>query len=57
VPSLARSLKACVAQGGKILRPAKTMGGAKMAVICDPAGAVAALYQAPKAPAPAKKKR
>ena len=57
MPSLARSLKACVAQGGKILRPAKTMGGAKMAVICDPAGAVAALYQAPKAPAPAKKKR
>lgn len=57
VPSLARSLKACVARGGKILRPAKSMGGSKMAVIRDPAGAVAALYQAPKAKAPTAKKR
>ena len=38
------------ASSGKILRLTRNMGGAKMAVIRDPAGAVAALYQ----PAPAK---
>lgn len=48
VTNLAASLRACKKAGGKILRPTRTMGGAKMAVIRDPAGAVAALYQAAK---------
>lgn len=50
VANLAASLKACVAKGGKIVAPVRDMGGSKMAVIRDPAGAVAALFQ----PAPAK---
>lgn len=57
VPNLTASLKACVAKGGKVLRPAKSMGGARMAVIRDPAGAVAALFQPAKSKAPVKKKR
>jgi predicted enzyme related to lactoylglutathione lyase len=57
VPNLAASLKRCVAKGGKVLRPAKSMGGARMAVVRDPAGAVAALYQPPKAKAAIKNKR
>ncbi len=60
VTNLAASLKACAKQGGTLVRPAKNMGGAKMAIIRDPAGAVAALYQPPKpaaAPKPKRKKR
>jgi uncharacterized protein len=53
VPDLNASLKACTAKGGKVVRPAKSMGGARMAVVQDPAGAVAALYE----PAPAKPKK
>ena len=56
VPNLTASLKACVAKGGTIVRPAKSMGGAKMAVVRDPAGAVAALFQPEKPKAPAKTK-
>lgn len=52
VADLARSLRACKKSGGTILAPTRKMGGAKMAIIRDPAGAVAALYQ----PAPAPKK-
>lgn len=48
VANLTASLKACVAQGGQVLRPAKSMGGARMAVIRDPAGAVAALFEPAK---------
>ncbi len=57
VPSLAASLKACVKQGGEIIRPATAIGDAKMAIIRDPAGAVAGLFQPPKPAAPKKKKR
>lgn len=57
VPNLAASLRACVKQGGRIVRPSTSMGGAKMAVVRDPAGAVAALYQPEKAKGPRKKKR
>lgn len=57
VPNLAKSLKACVAQGGTVLRPANSMGGARIAVVRDPAGAVAALFQPAKAKPPAKKKK
>jgi uncharacterized protein len=56
VPNIAASLKACAANGGKVVRPAKAMGGAKIAVVRDPAGAVAALYQPPKEKGGAKKK-
>jgi predicted enzyme related to lactoylglutathione lyase len=52
VPDLARSLRACKKSGGKVIAPTRKMGGAKMAIIQDPAGAVAALYQ----PAPPEKK-
>jgi predicted enzyme related to lactoylglutathione lyase len=54
VANLRRSLKACVAKGGTIVTPERDMGGAKMAVIRDPAGAVAALFQ-PAKEKPAKK--
>lgn len=57
VQNLAASLKACEKNGGAILRPARAMGGAKMAIVRDPAGAVAALYAAEKPKPLAKKKR
>ena len=41
------SAAACVDNGGKVLVGPKGMGGGKFAVIQDPSGAVAALYQAP----------
>lgn len=49
VANLRASLKACLAKGGAIVAPERDMGGAKMAVIRDPAGAVAALFQPAKA--------
>jgi uncharacterized protein len=48
VPNLAASLRACKKAGGKVLHGPCNMGGAKMAVIRDPAGAVAGLYQPAK---------
>ena len=54
VANLRKSLKACAAKGGVIVAPERDMGGAKMAVIRDPAGAVAALFQ-PAEEKPAKK--
>jgi hypothetical protein len=45
VADLRKSLRACVQAGGKIVCPVRKMGGARMAVIRDPAGAVAGLYQ------------
>lgn len=51
VADLRASLKTCVAQGGAVVAPARAMGGAKMAVIRDPAGAVAALFEPAKAKA------
>ena len=56
VANLTASLKACVKKGGAIVRPATSMGGAKMAIIRDPAGAVAALYQ-PEKPKPSGTKK
>ncbi len=58
VADLDASLVACAAQGGKVIRPARAIGDARMAVVRDPAGAVAALYQptAKKAAKRAKKK-
>ncbi len=59
VPNLAASLRACTKRGGKIVCPVRKMGDAKMAVVSDPAGAVAGLYQPgkPKPAAKAKKAR
>lgn len=57
VADLAASLKACLARGGKVIRPARNMGGARVAVVRDPAGAVAALYQPEPAKSRRKKKR
>jgi predicted enzyme related to lactoylglutathione lyase len=54
VANLRRALKACVSKGGAIVTPERDMGGAKVAVIRDPAGAVAALFQ-PAKEKPAKK--
>ena len=45
VADLAASLRTCVAKGGKIVAPLRDMGMGKMAVIQDPAGAVAALFE------------
>lgn len=45
VADLRLSMDACVRSGGRVLTPERDMGGAKMAVIQDPAGAVAALFQ------------
>jgi predicted enzyme related to lactoylglutathione lyase len=47
VPDAEASAAACTANGGKVLVGPKNMGGGKYAVIEDPSGAVAALYQAP----------
>ncbi len=41
------SAAACADHGGKVLIGPKSMGGGIFAVIEDPSGAVAALYQAP----------
>ncbi len=57
VPNLTASLKACIAKGGTIVRPAKAMGDARMAVVRDPAGAVAALFEPGKTRARKKRKR
>jgi predicted enzyme related to lactoylglutathione lyase len=54
VANLRRALKTCVAKGGTIVTPERAVGDAKMAVIRDPAGAVAALFQ-PAKEKPAKK--
>lgn len=42
-----KSAELCSASGGKVLVGPKPMGGGRFAVIEDPGGAVAALYQAP----------
>ncbi len=47
VPDAAASASKCSENGGKVLVGPKSMGGGMFAVIEDPAGAVAALYQAP----------
>ena len=44
VPDLGAALKACEEKGGRIAVPVREMAGGKMAVIQDPAGAVAALF-------------
>ena len=54
VANLRASLKTCVAKGGTIIAPYRSMGAGKMAVIKDPAGAVAALFE-PAKEKPAKK--
>ena len=45
VANLKKSLAACRRRGGKIVCPVRELGGGKMAVIRDPAGAVAALFE------------
>lgn len=46
VANVEESVRTCVSLGGSIIRPPSEMGGAKVAIIRDPAGAVCALYQA-----------
>lgn len=45
VANLDRSLAECTARGGKVVAGPRSMGEARYAVIQDPAGAIAALYQ------------
>jgi len=45
VANLKKSLAACRKNGGKVVYPTRKMAGGKMAVIRDPAGAVAALFE------------
>ena len=47
VADLDASAEACVEHGGKLLVGPRGLGGGRFAVIEDPGGAVAALYQAP----------
>jgi predicted enzyme related to lactoylglutathione lyase len=56
VANLRASLKTCVAKGGKVIAPLRDMGMGKMAVVQDPAGAVAALFEFAK-PKPIKAKK
>ncbi len=46
VDDLDSSLAECASRGGEVLSGPRSIGSAKMAVIRDPAGAAAALYQA-----------
>lgn len=48
VADIAHCMVACRSAGGHVLREPREMGGAQIAVIRDPAGAVCALYQPPK---------
>jgi predicted enzyme related to lactoylglutathione lyase len=45
VADLARSVDACRAGGGEVVHGPREIGGARMAVIRDPAGAVCGLFQ------------
>ncbi len=45
VTDLDESIAACTRLGGKVVVPAREIGGNRFCVIQDPAGAVAALYQ------------
>ena len=45
VPDIDAALAEVSARGGAVVRPAQSMGGARYAVISDPAGAVCSLYQ------------
>ena len=56
VANLRASLKKCTAKGGAVVGAVRTMGGAKMAVIRDPAGAVAMLFE-PAQDRPVKKSK
>jgi len=47
VADVEESARACVEAGGRILAQPRPLAGGKFAVMEDPAGAVAALYQAP----------
>jgi predicted enzyme related to lactoylglutathione lyase len=47
VPDADSSAARCTENGGKVLVGPKDMGGGRFAVMEDPSGAVAALYQAP----------
>lgn len=49
VRDLTAALEACVSRGGRIIRPASSMGHyGTLAIIGDPAGAVLALLQPPQ---------
>ena len=48
VANVEESVRTCVSLGGSVIRPPSEMGGAKVAIIRDPAGAVCALYDAAK---------
>ena len=45
VEDVEASAAACEAHGGKVIVPVRGLAGGRYCVICDPAGATAALYQ------------
>ena len=45
VANLQQRLAACRKNGGKVIRPARALGGGRITVIRAPAGAVAALFE------------
>lgn len=51
VSDLAESVARCLASGGTVIDGPRSSGGAKIAVIRDPAGAVLALYEPEPIPA------
>lgn len=51
VDNLDASLAACEANGGKVVVPVREMGGSRMVVIEDPAGAVCTLFEQGETPA------
>lgn len=55
VADIRASVNACLAHGGEVIRAVRDQGMGKMAVIRDPAGAVAALFETAE-PEPPKKK-
>lgn len=50
VADLDRSLASATARGGAVVTPVREGGGARFAVVRDPAGAVCMLYQPPAEP-------
>lgn len=45
VPDVAESVRLCIEKGGQVIRAPKKAGSGAMAIIRDPSGSVAGLYQ------------
>lgn len=52
VKALKKSIAACLKLGGKVIAGPRDLSGGRFAVVRDPAGAVCALFEPPKAAKP-----